>query len=137
MVFRQEIQLALRAGKQTFTDQTARTDRDFRLDHVVPGIERIAFRIKQHENTILLVLFEQEKPRQRQDRKPRQANFANVVHAHARDIQTAERNRAEHQTRAQVRLQQDQRKRRQQKERRIKKSAPFFQIQRRPTQKSR
>ncbi|MNH40181.1 hypothetical protein D3C79_1014640 [compost metagenome] len=65
MALRQKLQLRLGAMQPTLAGQAAGTDSDFRLNDVVAGAERIAFRIEQHHHAVALIAVHQEEPQHR------------------------------------------------------------------------
>src|SRR5205807_5336816 len=59
LLFRQEAQMALAAVEKASAEKTARAERDFRLQNVITGAERVALRIKKDIDPVLLVIAEE------------------------------------------------------------------------------
>lgn len=56
MFFGEEIQVALGAGKKTFAPDAAGAEGNFGLNNMVAGSLRVAFRVQERQNSILLVV---------------------------------------------------------------------------------
>src|SRR5690349_1419755 len=59
LLFRQEAQMALAAVEKTSPQETARAERDFRLQNVITGTQRVALRIEKGIDPVLLVVAEE------------------------------------------------------------------------------
>src|SRR5690349_21593891 len=62
LFFRQEAQMALAAVEKTSAEETARAERDFRLQNVVTGAQRVALRIEKGIDPVLLVIAKEMPP---------------------------------------------------------------------------
>src|SRR5207253_5746646 len=68
---RQKSQSILGTAEKSFADQTARTNRDFRLRDLITLSQRISLRIDERQNTFLLVWLKNE-PGNRKDKNKTQ-----------------------------------------------------------------
>src|SRR5438105_10551976 len=56
LFFRQEVQMTLAAVEKTSAEETARTERDFRLQNVITGAQRVALGIEKGIDPVFLVV---------------------------------------------------------------------------------
>lgn len=108
MIFREEIQLALRAFEKTLPDETAAADGNLRLDDMVTGAIRIDVRIEKDEDTHLLVAVQHEEPDEREDYNERKKGAFHKLHLESGNIKHAEGDGREDKARTKVRLDEDQ-----------------------------
>lgn len=108
MIFREEIQLALRAFEKTLPDETAAADGNLRLDDMVTGAIRIDVRIEKDEDTHLLVAVQHEEPDEREDYDERKKGAFHKLHLESGNIKHAEGDGREDKARTKVRLDEDQ-----------------------------
>mgnify|MGYP000750799294 CR=1 FL=1 len=108
MIFREEIQLALRAFEKALPDETAAADGNLRLDDMVTGAIRIDVRIEKDEDTHLLVAVQHEEPDEREDYDERKKSAFHELHLEPGNIKHAEGDGREDKARTKVRLDEDQ-----------------------------
>lgn len=108
MIFREEIQLALRAFEKTLPDETAAADGNLRLDDMVTGAIRIDVRIEEDEDTHLLVAVQDKEPDKREDHDECKKSAFHELHLEPGNIKHAEGDGREDKARTKVRLDEDQ-----------------------------
>src|SRR5437868_15217119 len=76
LLFREEAQMALAAVEKASAEKTARAERDFRLQNVINGADRVALRIDKGIDPVFLVIAEEiastRHGRRRAQRDPRE-----------------------------------------------------------------
>lgn len=95
MIFREEIQLALRAFEKTLPDETAAANGNLRLDDMVTGAIRIDVRIEKDEDTHLLVAVQDKEPDEREDHDKCKKSAFHELHLEPGNIKHAECNGCE------------------------------------------
>jgi len=58
VTFGKKRELGLRAFHETFTPEPPAADGDFRLDDVVPGAQRVAFRVEEGQDALFLIVMQ-------------------------------------------------------------------------------
>src|SRR3970040_2075332 len=103
MALREKGEPSLRGAGDPLAQELSRTDRDLGLDHVVGAAQRISERIQKDEQSLALVV-PQNEPGQRRPREPGQPEPTELPEPHAGPEEEREEDREQDERRAQVGL---------------------------------